>query len=259
MPHDSDDARPLPAWDVEALRDPHRRPDKAPRVQRMFDAIAPTYECVNTVASLGRDATWRRRAVAAAAVTAGDIVLDVGCGTGDMVRAFARGRPAPQRIVAVDFAAAMLARGRFDGTGVPVHVLRSDALCLPLRDARVDVVSCAFGVRNFRALQVGLAEMWRVLRPGGRVVILEFALPERRFARWLCRTYCEWVLPVLAAAISRERMGAYRYLARSIGTFEPARSIVRRLEDIGFEAVTTRAMNLGGVVLYRAVKPVGRG
>lgn len=241
------------AWDPAALRDVHQQRDKAARVEAMFDAIAPAYERVNTLATFGRDAVWRRRAVAAAAVCATDIVLDVACGTGDMLRAFAAHRPAPARLIGLDFSANMLAAGRYDPARRP-HLLRGDAQRLPLADACVDVVSCAFGVRNFQTLQQGLDEMARVLRPGGRVVILEFANPQNPALRRLYRVYCETVLPALGTWLSRDRSGAYRYLPKSIESFETRASMRRRLEDAGFAQVTDKAMNLGGVVLYRGVR-----
>ena len=251
----------------------------------MFDAIAPTYERVNTVGSLGRDAIWRRRAVAAVQPGVGDIVLDIGCGTGDMLRAFAAAQPALRRVIGVDFAAQMLQRARLEAPSrveaderrgslppkrlgreprcranaedcgvpspVPCSLLRADALRLPLADATVDIISCAFAVRNFADVQAGLAEMARVARPGARVVILEFATPERVIWRRLYQFYCDVVLPRVGALISRDRTGAYRYLPRSIQTFEPVPTMVRRLQDVGFVAVTATRMNLGGVVLYR--------
>lgn len=321
--NDREDTTPVRrAWDARALRAPHAQPDKAARVQAMFDAIAPTYERVNTVGSLGRDATWRRRAVAAAEPGVGDVVLDIGCGTGDMLRAFAAAQPALRRVIGVDFSAEMLRHARLDapdGAGdddrpspfplrhpkrvftvvrhgrgrllpsrglpggspsplaghdperpcggeccwgaeaedggsafpVPCSLLRADALRLPLADATVDIISCAFAVRNLADVQAGLAEMARVARPGARVVILEFATPESLVLRWLYQFYCDVILPRIGAFISRDRTGAYRYLPRSIQTFEPVATMVRRLQDVGFVAVTATRMNLGGVVLYR--------
>jgi demethylmenaquinone methyltransferase/2-methoxy-6-polyprenyl-1,4-benzoquinol methylase len=243
------------AWDRTALRDPHSRDDKAARVEAMFNAIAPTYQRVNTLASLGRDAAWRKKTVAAANVRAGDVVLDVCCGTGDMVRTFAAGDPPPRFIVGIDFAANMLAHARYEGMTTKTWLLRADAQRLPLADESVDVVSCAFGVRNFQDLPAGLSEMYRVARPGGRVLILEFAQPEYPVLRWGYRLYCRCVLPLLAALIARDRSGAYRYLPRSIETFEPAGVLAGRLVRAGFVNVTTRAMNFRGVVLYRGQKP----
>ncbi len=246
-----------PAWDRTTLRAPHAQPDKAARVEAMFDAIAPTYERVNAVASLGRDVAWRRRAIAAAGVRAGDVTLDICCGTGDMVRALAACAPAPRLVVGLDFAAQMLAAGRYEQGGAAIQLLRGDALRLPLADASVDVMTCVFGVRNFADLGAGLREMYRVARPGARVVILEFTLPEWAILRWGYRVYCECVLPWIGRLISRERVGAYEYLAQSIRTFEPAAALAGRLREAGFAEVTTTPMNLGGVVLYRGVKMQG--
>jgi demethylmenaquinone methyltransferase/2-methoxy-6-polyprenyl-1,4-benzoquinol methylase len=236
------------------LRDPHARDDKAGRVRAMFDAIAPTYERVNRVVSFGRDASWRQDAVSAARVQADHVVLDVCCGTGDMIRAFAACTPPPKLILGVDFASRMLAHGHYERLQTRVELVQADALRLPLADQSVDVISCAFGVRNFQDLRAGLREMQRVLRPGGRVVILEFALPENAVLRWGYRAYCEKVLPCLAALFSRDKTGAYHYLPSSIRTFERRGAMVRRLEQSGFAGVTARALNFGGVVIYCAQK-----
>lgn len=246
---------PGPAWDSHALRNPHGQPDKAVRVEAMFDAIAPTYERVNTVATFGRDAAWRRLTVAAADVRPADAVLDICCGTGDMLRAFAVHTPRPRLLLGIDFSAGMLAAARFNGMPVPIRLIRADALHLPLVDASVDVITCAFGVRNFGDLAAGLREMHRVARPGARVLILEFATPKNGLLRWAHQLYCDRVLPALAAIISRDRTGAYRYLPRSIRTFESTRVMAGRIADAGFHAVAVRRMNFGGVVLYRGVKP----
>ncbi|MFO0839542.1 MAG: ubiquinone/menaquinone biosynthesis methyltransferase [Phycisphaerae bacterium] len=244
-----------PVWDREALRNPHQREDKAGRVRRMFDAIAGSYERVNRVASLGQDARWRRRTIAAAEVRAGDVVLDLCCGTGDMLREFAADSPTPRLAIGVDFARQMLARGKYDSAAPAL--LRGDALRIPLRDASVDVITCAFGVRNFQSLQGGLNEMARVLRPGGRVCILEFCEPENALLRWAHRTYCNSVLPRIGTWLSGDRSGAYRYLPQSIATFEPIAVLVRRLEDAGFSQVGVSRMNFGGVALYRGVRAAG--
>jgi demethylmenaquinone methyltransferase/2-methoxy-6-polyprenyl-1,4-benzoquinol methylase len=241
-------------WDEAALREVHARPDKAQRVRAMFNAIAPSYERINTLATLGRDAVWRRRAVAAAGVQPADVVLDVACGTGDMIRAFARARPAPARIIGVDFASQMLARGDYRGLAVPIELIEADALRLPLGDRCVDAISCAFGVRNLQDLAAGLREMFRVARPGARVVILEFALPEQALLRWAYRFYCDAVLPRLGRLMARDRVGAYRYLPRSVQTFESPDAMTARLSETGFSRVTTWSMNFGGVVLYRGEK-----
>lgn len=247
--------RPVPpAWDERALANPHATADKAARVEAMFDAIAPTYERVNHVVSLGQDQRWRQRTVAAAGAGPGDVVVDLCCGTGDMVRVFDAAATRPRLILGIDFAAGMLARGDYATMRTPFQLVRADGLRLPLRDGSVDVVSCAFGVRNLQDLEAGLREMRRVLRPGGRAVVLEFAQPENALIRWGHRLYCGWVLPRLAAWISRDRTGAYRYLHQSIQTFERRAAMLARLERCGFVRCTATPMNLGSVVLYRAEK-----
>lgn len=238
-------------WDAERLRDPHAQPDKAARVESMFDAIAPTYERVNRLASLGMDARWRRRAIAAADLTGGEVVVDLCCGTGDMVRAFAGATPAPRVVLGLDFSAQMLSNGQYPPQPVPLQLFRADALRLPLADASADVISCAFGVRNFQDLPRGLAEMRRVLRPGGRVVILEFAAPENPLVRWGHNLYCDVLLPRLGQWLSRDRTGAYRYLPESIRTFARRGQMVEALRAAGFDDVRTFAMNLGSVIVYR--------
>lgn len=240
------------AWDAATLAQPHEQSDKAARVQSMFDAIAPTYERVNAVASFGQDASWRRLAVTAAKVRPSDVVADICCGTGDMIRTFAASDTPPRLILGVDFAGEMLRHGRYDGVQVPVQLCRADAQRLPIRSASVDVVSCAFGIRNFQELDRGLVEMQRVLRRGGRLVILEFALPENVLLRAGYRFYCETILPRIGTMLSRDRTGAYRYLPSSIRTFEGQRAMSARLASAGFFEIASRSLNFGGVVIYSA-------
>lgn len=240
-------------WDDARLADPHGQPDKAARVRAMFDAIAPTYERVNRLASLGLDARWRRALVAAADVRADDVLVDVACGTGDVCRAFAGGRPAPARIVGVDFAANMLELAQARPAGGTAWC-RADALRLPLRDGSASIVTSAFGVRNFQDLGVGLREMWRVLRPGGRALILEFGLPTTPVLRRLYGVYFTRVMPRVAALLARDRAGAYRYLPRSVLSFADRAGIVASLSAAGFASVDVIPLTLGVVSIYRARK-----
>lgn len=242
------------AWDRGTLADPHAQSDKAARVEAMFDSIAPTYELVNRVTSLGQDASWRRRAVALAQVNAGDVVLDVCCGTGDMLRTFAANSPAPRQLIGLDFSGQMLAAGRYDGAMPAFQLCRGDGLRLPLKNESVDIVTCAFGVRNFQDLDAGLREQHRILRANGRCVILEFAPPQNAMIRFGYHFYTERILPLVGALISRDRSGAYRYLPRSIHTFETHSGMEARLRRVGFTNVSSTSLNLGTVQIYRGYK-----
>jgi len=240
-----------PIWDEVALVDPHRRDDKAERVRRMFDCIAPTYERVNTVSSLGRDRAWRRRVVKLVGATTVDSVLDVACGTGDLARTFAAAGVA--RVVGVDFAADMLQRAAQRPTPRTTWCL-ADAQRLPLADGSFTVASCAFGVRNFQDLGCGLSEMHRILRPGGRAAILEFSLPRGRLTRGAYRFYLERVLPRLAGLMCGNDGGAYRYLARSVVSFVDEAGLIGGLREAGFERVDRHSMTCGIVQVYVARK-----
>ncbi len=241
-----------PAWDEQSLRAPHAQADKARRVEAMFDAIAPTYERVNAIATFGADARWRRAAVAAADVQATDRVLDICCGTGDMLRTFGAAAPAPAQLIGLDFSAEMLRFGQYPGMRTPPVLIRGDALHLPFATASIDVVSCAFGVRNLQNIQDGLLEMRRILRPGGRLVILEFSTPTNTLLRRAFFFYSETVLPRLGRWVGKDPTNAYRYLNASIRTFDTARVMLSRLRDVGFVNGSVRKLNFGGVALYRA-------
>jgi len=216
----------------------------------MFNAIAPTYELVNTLFSGGRDAAWRRKAVELARVTHEDDVLDVACGTGDFARAFIKARP--RSVIGSDFAHDMLRRAL--GRSPAIRWSEADALRLPFADASFSIVSCAFGVRNFADLDVGLREMYRVLRVGGRAVVLEFTRPTNRLFRVAYEIYCHRLMPRVASWISRDKTGAYRYLPRSVVSFLDARQMSDRLRGVGFAAVRAVPRTLGAVTIYVAEK-----
>lgn len=239
-----------PLWDESRLRDPHHQPDKARRVRQMFDHIAPTYERVNTLTSAGRDRYWRRRAVALSGATRADVVLDVACGTGDLARAFAA---VAGRVLGLDFSADML---KLAGTrpAPATNWVRADALRLPFADATFTIVGCAFGVRNFQNLAHGLREFHRVLRPGGRAVILEFTMPRGRLIGGLYRFYLMNILPRVAGWLSGDRNGAYRYLSRSVASFENEDGMEESLRSAGFATVERRSLTCGVVCVYVAHK-----
>jgi demethylmenaquinone methyltransferase/2-methoxy-6-polyprenyl-1,4-benzoquinol methylase len=241
-----------PAWDSARLADPHAAADKAGRVRRMFAAIAPSYDVNNRLHSLWRDQAWRRAAVRLAEVGPGDVVLDVACGTGDLALALADRGPA--RVIGVDFVEPMLAMARCKSTASrrpsPIAYTVGDAMALPLADRSVDVVSIAFGLRNVTAPQKAIESFYRVLRPGGRLVVLEFSLPANPLLRSAYNLYFRHVLPRTATLIAGDRTGAYRYLPESVNTFIDRAGIVGLMHDAGFTGVQARAMTLGIAVAY---------
>ncbi len=259
-------------WTPELLKAPHEAADKSSRVRRMFNAIAPRYELVNSLFSAGRDAYWRHRAVELGGVRPDDDVIDIACGTGDFARAF--GMVFPCRVVGCDFAHEMIVRAAtvrertLPGAsaneswieGHPVreestcerHWVEADALRLPFRDGTFSIASCAFGIRNFVDLDLGLRETHRVLRSGGRAIILEFTRPSSPVFRRLYEFYADKLMPIAASWVSRDASGAYRYLPRSVVSFLDAGQLCARLSAAGFSHVTATPLTLGVVTVYVA-------
>ncbi len=245
------------AWTPPELANPHQSADKASKVRGMFSAIAPSYDLNNRVHSLWQDQRWRRTAVRIANVQPGDRVLDVACGTGDLTHLFARTQAAD--VTGLDFTPAMLDIARHKLAArparAPVTYLEGDAMALPFPDASFDVLSIAFGIRNVTDPARALAEFARVLKPNGRLVILEFAQPSNPLMRWFNGLYCARVMPRTATLISRDTTGAYQYLPASVGTFWTPAQMQQALEAQGFTSITSTPLTLGICVCYRAVKP----
>lgn len=247
-----------PAWSEAELIDPHHHAEKARKVRGMFAAIAHRYDLNNRLHSLGRDQAWRRHAVRAASVRPGDTVVDVACGTGDLTEQFAR-TPAA-RIIGVDFTPEMLRIAEQKRARLPADIrdkityAEGDAQALAFNAASADVVSIAFGIRNVQDPARAVREFARILRPGGRLIILEFDRPSFPPARWLNDFYCGWIMPRTATLISGDRSGAYHYLPRSVGTFMPRRSLCDLLAASGFTQVTATPLTMGICVCYRAIR-----
>lgn len=248
------------AWTEELLRDPHAAADKRSRVQRMFAAIADSYDLNNRLHSFWRDQAWRRAAVRLAALRPDDLVVDVACGTGDLAICFAdalrrarSGPPVPRQVIGIDFTFEMLPRAASKSANVGIAYLNADATALPLPDACCDVVSIAFGIRNVQQPERALREFRRVLRPRGRLVVLEFSEPTLPPLRALNRFYTHRVMPRTATWISGDRSGAYHYLPRSIGTFWSRAKMTEMLRAAGFEDVTQHPMTFGVCVCYRGL------
>lgn len=224
----------------------------------MFDAIAGRYDLLNTVLSGGLDRYWRRRAIRSLRLTGRERLLDVCTGTADVAMAGARGASGAARVVGVDFAGAMLAHGHDKlqqaGLDRKVQLVRGDAMSLPVSSASVDAVTIAFGIRNVHQPEVACAELYRALRPGGRLAILEFGLPVVPAVRPLYLWYFNHVLPRIGRAVSKHT-AAYDYLPQSVGSFPWGDAFARILSATGFSQVEARPLSFGIVYLYSATKP----
>lgn len=247
------------AWTDQALADPHRQSDKANRVRTMFTAIAGTYDLNNRLHSFYLDQHWRRFAVRKANVQPGETVVDVACGTGDLAEAFAR--TAASKVIGIDFTHAMLERAKhrqrllFNGLSSKIFYIEGDAMRLPLADACCDVVSIAFGLRNVQRPEAAIAEFARVLRPSGRLVILEFDRPRLAPIRWGHDFYTKVVMPRTATWISGDKTGAYRYLPRSVETFLTRAQVLGLMTGAQLEKVRAQGLTGGICTCYYGRKP----
>jgi demethylmenaquinone methyltransferase/2-methoxy-6-polyprenyl-1,4-benzoquinol methylase len=225
------------------------------RIAGMFDAIADKYDFLNHLLSAGIDGRWRRRAIRSLQLTGRERVLDLCTGTADLAIAARTARPPAARVVGIDFAGAMLgvARGKLRRRHLDASIalVRGDATRTPLADRAVDAVTIAFGIRNVENVEATCAEIRRVLRPGGRLAILEFAIPTMWGVRPAYLWYFNRLLPRIGRLVSRHG-GAYGYLPASVGTFAPPEDFVRVLRQAGFTEVAANPLTFGIVFLYTA-------
>jgi demethylmenaquinone methyltransferase / 2-methoxy-6-polyprenyl-1,4-benzoquinol methylase len=210
--------------------------EKAAAVRGMFDAIAPRYDLVNRIMTFRLDVRWRRLAVGSLALRRGSRVLDLACGTGDLCRELDAAGLTP---FGVDLSFGMLAAAR---TNAPL--VQGDALRLPVRDGAVDGVTCGFALRNLVDLAPFFAELRRVLRPGGRIALLEVAEPANPVLRWGHGIYFGKVVPKIGGLLSDA--SAYRYLPRSVAYLPDPDDMRAMIADAGFTAVERRLLS-GGI------------
>lgn len=231
--------------------------DKAPtRIAGMFDAIAPRYDALNHLLSAGLDRAWRRRAIRELALTGRERVLDMCTGTADLaIEAATSSSGRAAQVVGIDFAGAMLRLGHEKiaraGLGARVQLARGDATRVPLPDACCDAAAVGFGIRNVAEPVRACAEFARILRPGGRLAVLEFGSPEVPGIRGLYRWYFRAVLPRIGALISRHGE-AYSYLPASVDAFHSPAAFMQILKDAGFRSARRQALAFGIVSLYIA-------
>jgi demethylmenaquinone methyltransferase/2-methoxy-6-polyprenyl-1,4-benzoquinol methylase len=219
----------------------------------MFDAIAGRYDLLNHLLSAGIDRRWRKRAIKGLCLTGRERVLDLCAGTADLAIAAIHAQPPAARVVGVDFAQAMLRVGQEKITrrrlSDRIALVRGDATCVPIADGAVDALTIGFGIRNVENTAAACDEMHRVLAPGGRIAILEFATPSTPVVRTLYLWYFTRVLPLIGRLISRHT-AAYGYLPASVGAFASPDQLVTILRQHGFVDVSATRLTFGIVFLY---------
>lgn len=231
--------------------------EKGTQVERMFDNISHSYDLLNHLLSLGIDRKWRRSAVRSLLPYQPRELLDVATGTGDFALLLAR-LLKPERVLGIDLSEGMLGVARDKAAkadcGQCVSFRKDDCMNLSLPTDAFDAVTVAYGVRNFASLDKGLREMLRVLRPGGRLVIVELTVPRRFPMRQLFRLYSRVYMPLMGRLFSRDRR-AYRYLPATMEAFPQGERMQEILKSAGYDDVKFRRFTFGLSTLYTAGKP----
>ncbi len=232
----------------------HSGDEKKAQVQSMFDGIASRYDFLNHFLSLGIDLYWRKQSVKDLELKDGQLLLDVATGTGD--QGFAALKVADIEVVGLDFSFNMLelARKKIDRRGLAhkFEVIQGDAEKLPFEDNHFDALSISYGIRNVGTISAALSEFYRVLKPGGRLSILEFSEPQGWLVGRLYRFYFDHILPKLAGMMSSK--SAYSYLPESVRHFPDRGDFKDLLSSEGFQEVSHRDLTFGITAIYKGVK-----
>lgn len=228
---------------------------KKEQVAGMFDRIAHRYDFLNHFFSMGIDKGWRKKAIRTLQEIKPRKILDIATGTGDL--AIAAMVLQPEQVTGVDISEGMMEIGRkkLDEKGLSdkINLQYGDSEALPFADHAFDAITCGYGVRNFENLEKGLQQMSRVLRPGGRVAILEFSHPKKFPVKQLYRFYFRYILPTLGKSVSKDAT-AYTYLPESVAAFPEGKDFCSILERSGFKNVKARPLTLGITTLYTGEK-----
>lgn len=230
---------------------------KKEQVEQMFDNIAPTYDRLNHVLSFNIDRIWRKRVMRIVRRHKPQLVMDIATGTGDLAIAMAK-RIDDVRIMGVDLSEEMLrvAQGKVLKLGMAerISLTKGDAENLDMvASESVDAVTVAFGVRNFENLEQGLGELYRTLRPGGKLIVLEFSIPRNKLVKWVYAQYSHRLLPRIGAMISKDRK-AYDYLPDSVEEFPSPERFSAMLLGVGFADVKAKSQSFGIAHIYEATK-----
>lgn len=231
----------------------------AEKIRSMFAAVSHRYDLLNHLLSLNRDKSWRKKTVAMSDLRGGEKVLDVCSGTADLALEYAESVGSGGLVVGTDFCPEMLFIGKEKADaahlGARIELMVADTLDLPFPDGIFDVVSVAFGIRNVSDYEAGIREMARVARAGGRVVILEFSLPEKGFFNKIYLAYFTRMLPMIGRAVSQNSNDAYRYLPDSVLAFPKGSKMCGVMESCGLANVSARELSLGIASVYVGAKP----
>ncbi len=225
-------------------------------IAALFARIAPVYDLLNHLLSLGLHKRWRQMAAATLNMPAGAKVVDVAAGTGDMALAVAQAWEGVD-VVGVDLVRQMLTRARAKARaeGVGLKVVVGDATALPLAEGSFQALTIAFGIRNIPERTKAWAEFYRVLAPGGRVCVVEFGMPTTRVWRAIYGAYLGWILPVIGGVISGEP-GSYRYLAKSVMAFASPQQLRAEMKAAGFVGVRSYPLSGGITWVHLGSKPI---
>jgi demethylmenaquinone methyltransferase/2-methoxy-6-polyprenyl-1,4-benzoquinol methylase len=229
---------------------------KKSQVARMFDSISWRYDLLNRVLSVGVDIYWRKRAIRELKDLKPKLILDVATGTGDFAIQAARSLN-PDKIIGVDISTGMMDLGKKKvdekGLGDKIELRRGDSENLPFEENKFDAVIVAYGVRNFENLEKGLTEMLRVVKPGGKVVVLEFSKPYRFPFKEFYWLYFKFVVPVVGRMLSKDR-SAYDYLPESIHAFPRGKAFIEILDRLGYKNTACKPLTFGITSIYTGTK-----
>jgi demethylmenaquinone methyltransferase / 2-methoxy-6-polyprenyl-1,4-benzoquinol methylase len=228
---------------------------KKQQVEEMFDSISKNYDFLNHFLSLGIDKGWRKKAIKELEALKPKMILDVATGTGDL--ALEALKLNPDKVIGVDLSEGMLEIGRkkinVAGKSGKIEMHKGDSEQLKFEDSTFDACTVGFGVRNFENLDLGLKEIYRVLKPGAKLVILEFSKPKAFPVKQFYNLYFNTILPFWGRYISKNR-SAYTYLPESVRHFPDGDTFIKHLKDIGFKNTSTRALTFGICSIYTGVK-----
>ncbi len=231
--------------------------DKTEQVREMFDSIAPAYDFMNRAMTLGIDKWWRRRAVKMVAASGPATVLDIAAGTGDLSILLAQ-KIVGAKVLGVDLSEGMIEKGRrkIEASGLSDRVQLSIADCMdmPFANDSFDCITSAYGVRNFEDLSRGYREMYRVLRPGGMLCIIEMSTPTSKFVLPFYNFYTRHLIPVAGRIVSKD-VSAYAYLPESIAAVPQGAEMCAIIEDAGFCRFSFKPLTFGICTIYTAFKP----